>query len=174
MKGKFIVNHMDIVDSGCVILWSNTRNHVPSIPGLLILLPSPYPIPIERLIQILHIPREPFRASVDTITPLTSNSLTPLIAQLELLLNQVVTTNQLLRVILSLLLNLHVACIVLMRLGVVLGVAFEFVLEVGEGVEVVQTEVLVADLLQDVEVSGAVGGHAILAINYGVGTYTHL
>lgn len=115
----------------------------------------------------MHTAREPFSASVDAVGSLTSDSLAALTAQLELLLYEIIAAHQLLRVVLPFLFDLHETGIVLMRLAAVLVEALDFLLEVGEGVEVMQPEELIADLFQDIEVGRPVSAH-LICINYGV------
>ena len=135
---------------------------------LLVLLPIADPIPIKRLIQILHVAREPFGASVDAARALASDCLAALTAQLELLLDKVIAADQLLGIALPLLLNLHEAGVILMWLAAELLEALGLLLKVGEGVEVVQPQELVADLFEYVEVGRSVGAHYLICINYGV------
>ena len=55
-----------------------------------------------------------------------------------------------------------------MRLAAELLEALGLLLKVGEGVEVVQPQELVADLFEYVEVGRSVGAHYLICINYGV------
>lgn len=117
---------------------------------------------VEGFVQVLDASAEFVSTCVDARRWVTSIPLACLIAGLKLLLNQIVSTGELVGISRALVFHLEEALVVLMGLVAELVVAGELGLEVAEGVEVVEREELLADALHHSVVALPVAGHSQL------------
>ena len=143
-----------------------TINNIPphSDLCLLVLLPAPHAGSVERVIQSLHTITEPFRACIHATISFRTDIFAPLVAQLELFLDQRVSPMKLFCLSLSSIFHFEEALIIFMRLGGELLVAVDLAFEVGKGVEIVEAEELLTDAFHDAVIALSVCGHIFIKL----------